>query len=122
MLRISSNFATPNTRELRLYRCYGGRRPKIRAPKMAHFSSWRYKKIEKIKLSGTLENRRKVTNFRIKKCSTALKIDLCVIKKYLVSIGIQQKNAYHGVGAHLKKIRKNVTTRECSPLNKKNKL
>jgi len=72
-----------------------------------------------MKLSGTLENRRKATNFIIKKTCTALKICLCAIKIYLISIGIQQKNGYHGVGVHFKKMRKIVPTRECSLLNKK---
>ena len=114
ILRISANFATPNTRELRLYPCYGDRRPEICTPKMAHFSSGRCQKSKKMKLSGTLENRRKATNFRIKKSCTAPKNGLCAIKKYLISTSIQQKNAYHGVGVHFKKMQKNVITRECS--------
>ena len=122
ILRISANFVTPNTRELRLYACYGARRPEICTPKMAHFSSGRCQKSKKMKLTGTLENRRKATNCRIKKSCTALKNGLCGIKKYLISTSIQQKNAYRGVGVHFKKMRKSITTRECSLLNKKNKL
>ena len=89
---------------------------------MGHFSSGRCQISRKMKLSGTLENRRKTTNFRIKKCSTALKIGLFVIKKYLISIGIQKKNSYHGVGVHFKKMQKGITTREWLLLNKKNQL